>query len=604
MAKAQSVDPDRIPRILLAALYPKQVWYFLAACMALVSLCHVISVLYAYHTRQHVSKPTTEDGPLRHRLSWRRLPLAAVNLYRIIAFRWSLTLPGNYTFNVADFMLTTTYITIIFTWSFINSTNTLGQKYDPKYWANRCAHIAGVQLPLMTALGMKNNFISFLTGVSFDKLEYLHRLSARVIMVLFWAHAFGRVALEISPLDAVTPWFRIGVAGASALTILCLLSIRPLRTRNYEFFLALHLLLGVLALAGAYVHAGEFGYEVYIWPALFLWGVDRVFRLLRGLLVNAQFWAATGEGKKKKTMWSTASVCVLSNDNFLRILVDAPPYFLWRPGQSAYLTLAGAQSIAEAHPFTIAYSTREEKDEGRERLAFILRVRTGFTRRLLKSVLSSSPEGNSKEFKAFLDGPYGSPPVVRGYERVVFICGGSGVSFGLPLLLDLLQANDNPRLRRILFVWAIRDRDQIEWMKEPLTRSLTSSSKLDVEIRLHLTSAPEDTQVAVGDDEGGTGTESPASSEEKQASSKEQPLPGVPTAHLLRGRPDIKAILDTEVDGLRGGAVSVNVCGTPQLGTSVRRALASPARFMDVMRGGPSVVLHVEGFGGTGVGSV
>lgn len=40
------------------------------------------------------------------------------------------------------------------------ATSTKGFKWDPHYYANIAANIASTQLPLVTALGMKNNIIS------------------------------------------------------------------------------------------------------------------------------------------------------------------------------------------------------------------------------------------------------------------------------------------------------------------------------------------------------------------------------------------------------------------------------------------------------------
>ncbi|KAJ7210161.1 iron reductase [Mycena pura] len=670
----QSIDPDRVPRIALANLYPKQVWYFVTAFIVLVAACHFVSVLHSYVTRRHAAA-SARSSAAGQGISWRRLPLALLNLWRIVAFRWSIMIAGTYTFSVADFLLAEMYIAVLFTWTFINSTSVEGVKYDPKYWANRCVHIAAVQLPLITALGMKNNVISVLTGVSFDKLEHLHRISARVICVMFWVHGIGRVSLPHDD-DTTTYWFRIGVVGASALTLLCLLSIRPLRARNYEAFMYLHTVFGVIALAGAYVHASEFGYGVYIWPAMFLWGLDRALRLLRIVVVNSQAPKFT----------SDATVSVLS-PHFLRIFVDAPPYFIWRPGQCAYLTIVGAYatSVTEAHPFTIANALpmrgvgavgvgaaseetpvgeKEDKSETpepsadgavsnesrtpssrRHRLMFILRVRDGFTKRLLDAVLTtrSTSSGDdvsataSRSFKAFIDGPYSSPPVVRGFETVVFISGGSGVSFSLPLFLDLVQAaratpNLNPRCTRAVFVWAIRDPDQITWIADTVARELlglrqthptppasTATSNataaaaagatpvFEVDIRLHVTAAPEDTQALGSSGTAGTDPELAAAGgglEKKERDSKEHLLgvdvPGV-SVQLIHGRPNIKEIVRGEIDARsgRGGAVSVNVCGTTELAQSVRRALSDgPGRVVDVLRGGPSVVLHVEGFGG------
>ncbi|KAJ6518002.1 ferric reductase NAD binding domain-containing protein [Mycena vitilis] len=643
----QSIDPDRVPRILLANLYPKQVWYFMATFIGLVAACHAASLLYAYLTRRR--PPPSNDGPLRHDVSWRRLPLATLNLFRTIIFRWSIVIAGSYTLNVADFLLAAMYLTVLFTWTFINSKNTLGVKYDPKYWANRCAHIAGSQLPLMTAFGMKNNIMSFLTGISFDKMEHLHRVMARVICVMFWVHAFGRVVLVLAD-DPKTYWFRIGVTGASALTLLCLLSVRPLRARNYELFMYLHLGLGILTLVGAYIHSSEFGYGSYIWPALFLWGLDRFLRFVRISLFNSQLFNAKARG-----IPSNATVTVLpgAQGHFLRILVDAPPHFVWRAGQSAYLTIFGAYptSITEAHPFTIANAPHDnnmaspdveddksndaeegsnsnegnkEKDDlgatatavtnGARRLTFILRVRTGFTKRLLNAVLAHpDSDGVSRSFKAFIDGPYSSPPVLSGFESVVLICGGSGVSFALPLFLDLVQsAKANPRCRRVVLVWAVRDPDQINWIARAVTHVLSVVSSTDeglaIDVRLHVTTAPEDTQSLDGsvltDAEACVGADPIPTAEKLKinaattANERDRML-AIPSVKLVYGRPDVADILGHEIERARG-EVGVCVCGTTELAQSVRRALSDGAgRFVDILRGGPSVILHVEGFGNT-----
>ncbi|KAK6980774.1 Ferric/cupric reductase transmembrane component 1 [Favolaschia claudopus] len=681
---AQKVDPDRIPRIALANLYPEQVWYFLATFIALVAACHALSTLYAYLTRNHPPPRSTpsksndaeaEEPGVGH-VSLTRLPIALLNLFRTVAFRWSVVILGSYTINVADFFLAGMYITVLFTWTFINSANHFGVKYDPKYWANRCSHIAATQLPLMTAFGMKNNFISFLSGVSFDKLEHLHRISARVIAVMFWVHGFGRVSHAFVCLltpatdlndDMETYWFRIGVAAASAFTLLCILSVRPLRSRNHEAFMYIHLTMGVITLAGTYIHANEFGYGVYIWPSMFLWGLDRFLRLVRIAFVNSPLFPLrrAGDVDAKSALTSSATVTLLS-PHFVRILVDAPAYFLWRwrPGQSAYITIIGAYptSITEAHPFTIADvidgrevkpghgsmhvaagSTEKESSEdgnssGRDgveksatkkpRLMFIVRVREGFTRQLVDSVLAKpdSNTGVSRAFKALIDGPYSSPPNVRGFETVLFICGGSGVSFALPLFLDLISASHaghNPCCQRIVFVWAIRDPDQINWIAEAVTHVLAGRDKSTsnfpaIDIRLHVTTAVEDTQSFEGEDRpsqaqpadaefaGGktvVGTDpnpNIARAEKIDPTAKDRFL-AVSGVQLIYGRPEIKAIIQTEIKapGARGGAISVNVCGTLELAHSVRRAMSGRVgeRFIDVLRGGPSVSLHVEGFG-------
>jgi hypothetical protein len=181
--------------------------------------------------------------------------------------------------------------------------------------------------------------------------------------------------------------------------------------------------------------------------------------------------------KCKRQIPTEATVSVFS-PHFLRILVDAPPYLTCRPGQSIYLTIVGAypMSVTEAHPFKVANTpldgaliTDDVESHSKPRLMFIVRVREGFTKRLLDSVLAAPDStGVSRSFKLFVDGPYGSPPVLRGFESVLFIAGqspsvlvsfvclewademsmtgGSGVSFTLPLFLDLVRCVVRPSL--------------------------------------------------------------------------------------------------------------------------------------------------------------
>ncbi|KAF7300471.1 FAD-binding FR-type domain-containing protein [Mycena chlorophos] len=621
LIRAQAPDPDRIPRIKLANETPKQAWWFMGTFIGLVAVGHFAALAHAYATRNRPARPAADVPPS---LRWKtvrvkRIPLALLNVYRTIAFRWAISINflGAYTINTAEFLLAGVYFTVLFCWTRLQATNLEGMKYDPKYWANRCAHIAAVQLPLNAALGMKNNPLSFLTGVSFDKLEHLHRATARVLVVMFWVHGAGRIILPLGD-DRHTYWFHIGATATTALTILAIMSVRPIRVRAHESFMYAHTILGVLGLAGACVHAAEFGYTpssiahfstatdselvnrypYLVWPAMFVWGLDRVIRLVRVLLVNSQLI-----DHDPRRITSRATVSVLPNPGFMRILVEAPHYMIWQPGQSMYLTLVGAYatSVLESHPFTIANVP-------------------GWAALLGDEGESADVDGlHPASFPAFLDGPYSSPPVVRGYERVLFICGGSGVSFALPLFLDLVHAatlGQNVCCTRAVFVWAIRDREQIDWIADTLVRALTAvdasveaAKGLDVEVRVHVTKSVEYTQatepLAVdleqGEAEKDKEAESPAkrdASVDDSVGTTRERLLSLPDVSLVEGRPNLDEIVRGEIASMHGGSIGINVCGTTELATGVRNALNNPLeRFKDVAKGGPSVVLHVEGFG-------
>jgi hypothetical protein len=147
--------------------------------------------------------------------------------------------------------------------------------------------------------------------------------------------------------------------------------------------------------------------------------------------------------------------------------------------------------------------------------------------------------------------------------------------------------NANLRCTRIVFVWAIRDPgafdcskytlrphisiDQINWIADSVSRALlglrsqsasdSETRVLEVDIRLHITAAPEDSQslsssVSVDPVEGGV--------IEKQYPKPKQRLldldiPGVQVQLIFR-RPDARGIVQEEIElrSGRGGAVSIN----------------------------------------------
>ncbi|KAK0192433.1 ferric reductase NAD binding domain-containing protein [Armillaria mellea] len=574
---AQTVDPDRVIRIGRAAEYPKQVWYFIASFVALVSICHSLSLVYTY-TR--TLKPASKGVAPRGRISLLRLPPALVELFRIVAFRCTIPVGQSHSLNVAEVFLTAAYTAVVLTWSLINSTATTGLKLDPKYWANTAGNITASQLSLLVALGMKNNIFSFLTGISFDKLNYLHRMVARVLCVLIWVHAGGRVHCFFRILaGAVTwnhPWVQCGLLAAVSLTLLSLVSVRPIRDAGYEIFKVVHLALACIFILSAYFHSNGLGLGYYVWPSILLWGLDRFLRALRLLVFTS-----------KATLNGNATIDVLS-PHFLRLKVVKPKFLRWAPGQSVYLSIPGV-SLIQAHPFTIS---GVETVGSEEKLLFLIRVRDGITRTLLHKAQDG--------YKAtvFLDGPYSSPPLLRGHETVILIAGGSGVAFTLPLLLDVLRrAPGNPPCSRVLFIWAIRDASHMSWISGLLHSALGGVSNIEVDIYIYIT---EGEQEAEGEWDDNSVNMDPEDKAEELPTSSQAGIGDPNISRFVtisqRRRPDLPGIIDRELSVCSGGTISINVCGTTALAETVRCALRTP-RCIDIMKGGPSVVLHVEAFG-------
>lgn len=154
------------------------------------------------------------------------------------------------------------------------------------------------------------------------------------------------------------------------------------------------------------------------------------------------------------------------------------------------------------------------------------------------------------------------------------------------------RVDANPCCQRIVLVWAIRDpgtcahlyltmthllvdSDQLNWIAEAVTHALSTISSHHstpaIDIRLHVTTAAEDTQSFEGEERSSVGTDPEAgvgtvvgtdpnpgiARAEKMDPTAKERLLSMPGVNLIYGRPGIKDILDTEIAGARG-SVGIN----------------------------------------------
>jgi len=158
------------------------------------------------------------------------------------------------------------------------------------------------------------------------------------------------------------------------------------------------------------------------WPMMIVWGLDRFIRFVSLVTVNFGYLNPWSSQDSRKEL--DAVIEVLS-PRYVRVSLHRSKHFHWRPGQNVYLTIPSISTF-ESHPFTISTVNNDSKSKD-STLVFILRVQRGFTQKLHKEASSDMT------YKVFLNGPYGSPPLLIGYQTVILIAG----SFLLSLYLAL-----------------------------------------------------------------------------------------------------------------------------------------------------------------------
>ncbi|KAI9000892.1 hypothetical protein BD414DRAFT_15568 [Trametes punicea] len=573
----------------------KELWLLITSIIALLLVVRVLRFALVSLSYRPPAESLSEKSEKAYpeavlpgrtgKASWRRIPAAAASGFRIVAFRVHIPLLVG-TVSVTELFFICGYIATMLSLIF---TNTMG--LQTWFFEDRAAHLAACQLPFIVALAGKNNIISLLTGIGHEKLNILHRAAARTCLMLLWIHAVSRASSGLSEkFDFSHAWMRWGATGLTSFTLATILSVRFIRNAFFEFFLVTHIILVGIFIISGYLHAREVDFGDYFWPALVVWAFDRVLRTGRLL------WNNRGRGSTSHE-YGRATVQLVSADT---IRLTLKRKFRWLPGQHAYVVLPTVSDLpTEAHPFTIAsIPTGLDGSDGPEEkeVVFLIRGRGGFTGRLREN----AERRGGCCVPAFVDGPYGCPPDLSKYSTCILIAGGSGVSYTLPLLLDLVHRAraGTSDVRRVIFVWSVRESDHLAWISKTLNEALTAAqpTSLVVEPRIYITgptcTIPEMPRGSYTPSDGTTTPTSPSDGEPF-----EKGLPVYSSLRIIHGRPSVCRILQEGIDSSTG-PVSVDVAGPSSLSSSVSRVLSSklcsPA---SVLKGAPSVTLHVETFG-------
>ena len=513
----------------------------------------------------------------------------------------------------------------------------------------RAAWLAVAQVPLLILLAGKNNLIGLVTGVSYERLNVLHRWVSRVLLLLATLHLgyqnygwslYGLVHMEWST-DSCPP---TGIAAYAILLWLNLSTLAPFRNFSYEFFVIQHLItfFGFIIAIMMHLPSTALYSRVYIYIPIALYIVDRLIRTLRFAYNNIQ------PGRATLTSFE---------GGVTKIRVQMKHVQKWSPGAHVLLKLPKL-GLIQSHPATIASVPSSHNND----LVFILKGHKGFTNRLLTCADSSTSTllpktqqdaiAHQQTHTVLIDGPYGgSHGDFAAFDTVLLIAGSTGATFVLPQLLDIAHRASSQRLpvRRLEFVWVVKNSSWTSWISEELSGAFAQlrASGIDVAVKIFVTC--DDTFTESSDTAKQTGCQCdkslgpcccvrnslPSSDDINTAkditrtSDPNEKSPAIPTitiaipppnpsccnnnnnkdkqqttppissfANLISGRPPIHELLWSALDGAEG-ETGIAVCGPLGLNAAVRTTVAkiSDERAVHKGSGAQGVYLHAEGFG-------
>lgn len=96
---------------------------------------------------------------------------------------------------------------------------------------------------------------------------------------------------------------------------------------------------------------------------------------------------------------------------------------------------------------------------------------------------------------AFTEGPYGHNLRLHQYESVLLVVGGTGVTFALPFLIDLVRRARSSYLggskplttKRLTFVWSVRSKAEVESIGDELRQALHYAPPGFLDLQIYVT---------------------------------------------------------------------------------------------------------------------
>lgn len=603
-------------------------WYGIAICVGALGLVRIISKVQSMQ-RLRVRQRSPETIPSKPRSHIAQAYATATATIRELSYPQPVYFTGRISKyftppSVGRCLVLAVYWIVILTLLWSNTILSPSSSMYAYKWEKvgfRAAWVSVTQLPFVYLLSCKFNPISIVTGISYERLNWLHRCAARTLfltIIVHWSFFFREwwladfVQLELS----IMPMVKYGFAAWGVIGWMVLSSFGFFRALSYELFVAQHIIAALVLLWLVYVHVPS--YATYnVWLAVALIVFDRGARMIWTGSLNLHM-LQRGLRRTIKAPGFSIRLEALPGD-MTRLTIEDPD-FRWKAGQHAFISIPRLR-LLESHPFTIANAATEKGSPYPHRLTMLIKAQSGFSRTLHNAALRR----DGRLYRAFLSGPWGCPPALAHYETVVFVATSTGASFNIPLLQDLIQRPGC--VDKVFFHWIIRSGQHQSWFAEELAAvaEMAHRHQINLQVRTHITgpSKIEDSGIAAGTDfrDPSGSLLRPAGSEDDQTSSSssassardEKTAVQAMATHtsaccclsydsnspLVQGeRPDIESLIRPPVEAALGETVVV-ACGGLSLTAEVRTFVAalSDERAVHKGTGAQGVMLFCEIYG-------
>ncbi|KFY07967.1 hypothetical protein V492_06661 [Pseudogymnoascus sp. VKM F-4246] len=465
--------------------------------------------------------------------------------------------------------------------------------------ATRSGWLSLACMPFVFATATKTNWITWITGVSHERLQVFHRWISYAFFILALLHTFPFVVYHIRFHDmeehfaGSLMFYWTGIVALVFQAWLTFASHSTIRNFGYEFFKLTHFLAAA------------------VFMVTFFWHCDHTLTSWDYFIATAALYVPCYVYPWLQTYFKNginqnAQVAV-EDCGFTRITI--PAKFDWKPGQHCFLRFTGFGLLhaISSHPFTICSSPSTQPGEQSE-LVFYIRHQGGFTARLYQQGL----EHPNALVPVLVEGPYGGINLqnYNNSDNHLVIAGGSGAeqekvatdgTESLPADGPGGRSHSGPLSLRIIL--ATRDIISRTWFLRTIGELLSkypaiNSSYIRVEVYLTGEAAQKADQPHTLEDPASPVSLKGSSPLDDKISIRGEGHEDTVLGEEYRIRPQLPLIVEEEAIKATetGGSLSVFVCGPDTMQNDVRNAVAKEN--LNILNGSKAggVYLHSEHF--------
>ncbi|KAK7438029.1 hypothetical protein VKT23_018197 [Stygiomarasmius scandens] len=343
----------------------------------------------------------------------------------------------------------------------------------------RFGWIAVAQFPWILIFAAKNNVLGFILGAGYEKLNFMHRFVGRLAVLSVNVHAFYYLykwlmaaTFQESIAKPSNTW---GLVGLICLDCLFFFSTAFWRQKAYNIFLMTHIPSVILLLPATVYHKqATFNWVI---ATVAIYAFDIVIRVISTHINHATIRPIPELGLTRVEIPSLNEGWKAGQHVRLRVFSSGMGLFGW----------------TEIHPFTIA-SVSGSSDG----MVLYCKKAGGWTNKLYDMARGGGSEdggpGMGRQVSVMVEGPYGGPGhrIFSSFSSAVFVCGGSGITFGLSAIQELIQKDleGKSRVKTIELIWTVQDPGSLIPLLPLLTSMVQQSVFTPLRISVFYTRAP------------------------------------------------------------------------------------------------------------------